>query len=151
MSDFKPKIGIASMVTMHLSLSMKDGTVTESTFDDDPLEFTMGDGTLIHGLELALYGLRAGDKQRLELEPEQAFGLHDPKKIHPMPLEAFPPELELSEGALVSFTDDKGEEILGLVNAMGDEAIQVDFNHPLAGHVIIFDVEILDVITTNNA
>jgi FKBP-type peptidyl-prolyl cis-trans isomerase SlpA len=63
-----------------------------------------------------------------------------------MPPEAFPPELELSEGDLVSFTDDQGEEILGLIKAMGEEAIQVDFNHPLAGHTIFFDVEVLDVI-----
>ena len=76
----KHRIGIASTVTLHLSLTLEDGTVAESTFGEEPLTFTMGDGTLVHGLELALYGLRPGDTQRLELYPEQHFGLRDPEK-----------------------------------------------------------------------
>ncbi|MGB5179855.1 MAG: FKBP-type peptidyl-prolyl cis-trans isomerase, partial [Gammaproteobacteria bacterium] len=60
----KYPISPESTVTLHLSLSLEDGTVAESTFDDEPLTFTMGDGTLVEGLELGLYGLKAGATQR---------------------------------------------------------------------------------------
>ena len=78
-------IDVGSTVTLHLALTLEDGTVAESTFDDEPLTFTMGDGTLVRGLELGLYGLRPGDTQRLTLHPEQAFGLRDPDKVHRLP------------------------------------------------------------------
>ena len=68
-------ISPGSTVTLHLSLTLEDGTVADSTFEGEPFTFVMGDGTLVSGLELALYGLYPGDTQRLELTPEQAFKL----------------------------------------------------------------------------
>jgi len=88
-------VDVGSTVTLHLALMLEDGTVAESTFDDEPLTFVMGDGTLVHGLELALYGLRPGDTQRLALYPEQAFGPHDPERIQRLPRAGFPADIEL--------------------------------------------------------
>ena len=134
-----------STVTLHLSLALEDGTVAESTFDDEPLTFTMGDGTLVEGLELGLYGLKAGDTQRLVLQPQQAFGLHDPDKLHPIARVDFPPELELEAGVIIGFDTPAGEELPGTVVALTDETVEVDFNHPLAGRVVVFEVEIIAV------
>ena len=134
-----------STVTLHLSLALEDGTVAESTFDDEPLTFTMGDGTLVEGLELGLYGLKAGDTQRLVLQPQQAFGLHDPDKLHPMARVEFSPELELEAGVIIGFDTPAGEELPGTVLALTDETVEVDFNHPLAGRVVVFEVEIIAV------
>jgi FKBP-type peptidyl-prolyl cis-trans isomerase SlpA len=141
-------IGIDSSVTLHLSLTLEDGTVAESTFGDEPLSFVMGDGTLVRGLELGLYGLRPGDTQRLELYPKQAFGLRDPDKIHKMLRAAFDDEMVLEPGVIIGFETPEGEEIPGMVRAVGDESVEVDFNHPLAGHTVIFDVKIIDVVPT---
>jgi FKBP-type peptidyl-prolyl cis-trans isomerase SlpA len=134
-------------VTLHLSLTLEDGTVAESTFgDDEPFTFTMGDGTLVEGLELGLYGLRPGDTQRLKLFPEQAFGLHDPGKVHQLPRADFAAELVLEPGSIIGFDAPGGEELSGTIVAVDDATVEVDFNHPLAGRVVIFDVEIIDVV-----
>jgi FKBP-type peptidyl-prolyl cis-trans isomerase SlpA len=134
-----------SRVVMHFSLTLEDGTIAESTFDSDPLEFVMGDGTLIEGLELALYGLKPGDRQRLTMQPQDAFGFRDPENIHIMPRSEFAADMELEPGLIIGFTTPSGEEIPGAVLEVQDDEVKVDFNHPLAGHELIFDVEILEV------
>ena len=142
----KYPISPESTVTLHLSLSLDDGTVTESTFEDEPLTFIMGDGTLVEGLELGLYGLQAGTNQRLVLEPEQAFGLHDPAKLHQLPRAEFPTELALEPGIIIGFDTPSGEELPGTIVSLTDETVEVDFNHPLAGRVVVFEVEIIAVV-----
>ena len=142
----KPQIGIASTVTLHLSLTLEDGTVAESTFEGEPLTFTMGDASLVHGLEMALYGLRPGDTQRLELYPEQHFGLRDPEKVHRLSRSQFSADMELEPGLIIGFTSQDGEEIPGAVLSVDDESVEVDFNHPMAGHTVVFEVEIVDVV-----
>jgi FKBP-type peptidyl-prolyl cis-trans isomerase SlpA len=139
-------VDIGSTVTLHLALTLEDGSVAESTFDDKPMTFTMGDGTLVRGLELALYGLRPGDTQRLALYPEQAFGQHDPERIHHMPRSGFPADIELKPGNIIAFDTPDGEEIAGTLLSLDEQTVEVDLNHPLAGRRIIFDVEILDVV-----
>ena len=135
-----------STVTLHLSLALEDGTVAESTFEDEPLTFTMGDGTLEEGLELGLYGLTAGNTQRLVLEPGQAFGLHDPAKLHQLSRSEFPPGLELEPGVIIGFDTPSGEELPGTIISLTDETVEVDFNHPLAGRVVVFEVDIIAVV-----
>jgi len=139
-------IDVASTVTLHLSLTLEDGTVAESTFEAEPLTFTMGDGTLVHGLELALYGLVPGDVQRLELYPEQAFGLRDPANIHAVPRADFDPAITLEPGVIVGFETADGDELAGAILSLDEDSVEVDFNHPLAGHTLVFDVEIIDVV-----
>ncbi len=142
----KYPISPESTVTLHLSLTLEDGTVAESTFDDEPLTFILGDGTLVEGLELGLYGLRPGDTQRLSLFPEQAFGLRDPEKVHRLPRADFPAEMALEPGCIIGFDTPEGEELPGMIVSTDDTSVEVDFNHPLAGRVLIFDVEIIDVV-----
>jgi len=142
----KYPISPESTVTLHLSLALEDGTVAESTFEDEPLTFTLGDGTLVEGLELGLYGLKAGATQRLVLQPEQAFGRHDPDKLHQLARAEFAAELELEPGVIIGFDTPSGEELPGTIVSLTDESVAVDFNHPLAGQVIVFEVEIIEVV-----
>lgn len=131
---------------MHFSLALEDGTEAISTFDEDPLEFHMGDGTLQPGLELGLFGLRAGDRQTLTLTPEQAYGWHDEKMIRHMPLADFAGKLDPEPGQLVAFSTAGGDEAPGIVLAVENDQVKVDFNHPLAGHNVVYKVEILAVV-----
>ena len=142
----KYSIGAGSTVTLHLLLALEDGQVAESSFDGEPHTFTMGDGSLLPGLEMALYGLRPGDTQHLVLHPAQAFGARDPARIHTMPRTSFTDDISLEPGLIIGFTDTGGTELSGTVLSVTDTAVEVDFNHPLAGHAITFDVEIIDVI-----
>jgi len=145
LNDPLTKIAPGSQVTMHFSLALTDGTEAASTFGDEPTTFTMGDGTLSEGLEMALYGLMTGAEQILTLEPDQAFGLRDEAKIHPMPLGDFGPEMELEPGLVIGFSTPDGEELAGIVLDIGEDKVTVDFNHPLAGNQVVFKVEILDI------
>lgn len=132
-------------VTLHLSIALEDGTEAISTFGEDPVELTMGDGTLQAGLELALYGLRAGDTQTLNLMPEQAYGLRDTGLIQYMPLSDFEASFTPEIGQIIAFSLPNGEEAAGSVIGIDGGRVEVDFNHPLAGHEITFRVEILEV------
>ena len=85
-------IGPGSKVTMHFTLSLKDGTVADSTEEGEPMTFTMGDGTLIEGLEMVLYGLKVGDKQCLEIGPRDTFGFPEEDNIHTLPRSEFAAE-----------------------------------------------------------
>lgn len=142
------KIDMHSLLLMHYSIALTNGTEIESSFDNEPVEVGMGSGVLTEGMELALYGLEAGDTQTLTLTPEQGFGLRDEGNIHMMPLSDFPPDLKPESGLVFEFETPGGEGILGTVLAVKDGAAEVDFNHPLAGQPLVFTVEILDI---NNA
>ncbi|MBI3560309.1 MAG: peptidylprolyl isomerase [Gammaproteobacteria bacterium] len=138
-------IGPASVVTMNFSLTLKDGTVADASEPGAPMTFTMGDGSLIQGLELALYGLKTGDKQTLEISPHDAFGFPDETNIHTLPRQEFPADIPLDYGIIVNFSTPNGVEVPGTILAVEGDEVKVDFNHPLAGLPVIFSVEILAI------
>jgi len=137
------EITFGSRVTMHFSLKLSDGLLVESSFDDEPLSFTVGDGTLDRGLELALIGLREGEHQRLTLMPGQAFGVRVKDAIEVVERSRFPAEMQLSPGQIVGFSGPDGRELAGAVLEVGEREVKMDFNHPLAGRIIEFETEIL--------
>lgn len=145
-ADIKFPVTERSTVRLHLSLALEDGTIAESTFDDDPLTFTLGDGTLDHGLELGLYGLVRGDRQRLTLDPGQAFGAYDPDRVQTLARDTFAADMALEPGLIIGFETAGGEELAGAVLEVNEGMVKVDFNHPLAGRTLVYDVEILDVV-----
>ena len=134
-----------SRATLHLSIALEDGTEALSTFGDEPVELTLGDGTLQPGLELAIYGLSAGDRQTLNLLPEQAYGPRDPALIQHMPMTDFEADFTPKPGQIIAFALPNEEEAAGTILEVDEGRVEVDFNHPLAGHEITFTVEILDV------
>lgn len=133
-----------STITLHFRLSLTDGTEAFDT-GEDPLTCTLGDGTLLPGLELALYGLRPGDEQTLTLAPEQAWGERQQKLIKEMPRSDFPANNKLEAGQILAFSLPDGEETMGTLLAVEDEKVLVDFNHPLSGREVVFYAKILDV------
>jgi len=139
-----PEILPGSEVTLHFSLTLPDGTEAISTFEEEPLTFQIGDQTFQPGMELALYGLKAGDEQTLTLNAHQAYGDPEPGLVHQLPLSDFgdlPPEV----GQIMSFTMGAAGETLGVIREIDGDEVTVDFNHPLAGHEVVFRVKILEV------
>jgi len=146
LSDAENLISPGSRVVMHYRLAMEDGSVVDSTWDDDePITFVVGDGTMAPGLDDALQGLKAGDHVTLHLAPDLAFGEKDTANIHTMPREEFDPQMPLEQGLVIGFTLPNGEELPGMVLEVSEESVLVDFNHPLSGHNIMFEVLILSV------
>jgi FKBP-type peptidyl-prolyl cis-trans isomerase SlpA len=142
------EINMHSLVLMHYSIALTNGTLIESSFNEDPVEINMGSGDVTEGMELALFGLKEGDKQTLTLTEEQGFGSRDEDNIHDMPLSDFPEDLRPEVGLSYSFESPEDGDIPGTVLSIKDDTAEIDFNHPLAGQQIIFTVDILGV---NNA
>ena len=142
------EINMHSLVLMNYSIELTNGSVIESSFDDEPVEITMGNEDITGGMELAIFGLKEGDSQTLMLTPEQGFGLRDEDNIHDMPLSDFPEDLQPEVGMSYSFESAEGDEIPGTVISLKENNAEIDFNHPLAGHEIVFTVNILGI---NNA
>lgn len=136
-----------STVRMHYALRLENGTAVESSYGAEPLEFVMGDGTLITGLERALYGLRPGAQQTLRISPKEGYGERDDERVHQLPRAHFDAEMPVEPGTIISFELPSGEEVPGMIVGADSESVQVDFNHPLAGHEIIFEVDVLTVQT----
>lgn len=138
-------IGHGCEVTMHFTLALEDGTVADASIDGQPMIFTMGDGTMVEGLEMVLYGLKVGDKQSLSIDPRDTFGFPEPENIHTLPVTNFPDDLKIEEGMIIGFNTPSGDEIPGAIIEIKDDEVKVDFNHPLAGHEVVFSVEIVDI------
>ena len=139
------KINQYSHVVMHYRISLEDGTELESSFADEPLEFKMGEETLTVGMELALFDLKTNDKQTITLTPEQTYGHRDPENIHDINLADFPEDIKPEKGQVIAFDTPAGDDINGIILNVKKDKVSVDFNHPLAGNNLVFEVEILKV------
>ena len=138
------RIGQNTEVTLHFALHLENGDTVDSTFDKAPATFKVGDGNLLPGFEAALFGFKAGDKRTVVVAPENAFGQPNPQNVQVMPRSQFE-GMELSEGLLIIFNDAANTELPGVVKAFDDDQVTIDFNHPLAGKTLTFEVEILGV------
>ena len=137
-------IRMGDRVRLHFALFLESGEEVDTTRRGDPVIFTLGDGNLLPGFEAVLLGSRAGDDLQVLLEPEDAFGARRQENVQIMARSRFGPELVPEAGLLVSFQG-PGGELPGVVRKVMEETVEVDFNHPLAGRRILFDVSIIDV------
>ncbi len=135
-------IGPGKRVKLHFALRLSDGELIDSNFDRAPVVFTVGDGNLLPGFEQALFGLKAGDQRDVELAPEQAFGPVVEDNIQRFPRYRFPPDLELTKGLVIDFADAAGNTQAGVIIDWDASLVSVDFNHPLAGRQIHFNVHV---------
>jgi len=126
-------------------MELEDGTEVESNFDDEPIEFQMGDGSLTFGMEDALMDKAPGDNVCATLSPELAFGYADESNIHMMPMSDFPADMPPEVTQVIAFDGPDETEIMGtIINIKGTE-VEIDFSHPLAGRVIKFSARIIDI------
>jgi len=132
-------------VELHFALKLADGQVVDSTFDRAPAVLKVGDGNLPEGFEELIIGLKAGDKESFVVPPEKAFAQPNPNNIQHMKRSDFAADMELEEGMVVSFADANQAELPGVIKQVEDNLVIVDFNHPLAGKELTFDVEIINV------
>jgi len=142
-------IGPGTKVTLTFSLSLGSGEVIDST-GDKPVDFVVGDGNLLPGFEKALFGLKAGDSQLLEIAALDAFGEPNEDNVQRIKRSSFQKNMELAEGLMMSFSDAQNAELPGVIVGIDDDYVDVDFNHPLAGKTILFDVSILNVAQVSN-
>ena len=140
-------IGPNCKVELHFSLKLADtGELVDSTFEKKPAELVIGDGNLPAAFEAVIHGMKAGERKIERIEPKDGFGQPNPSNVQRIPKDQFDPSVELSEGLVVSFQDRAKFELPGVVATIDDTMVTVDFNHPLAGRDLVFEVEILSVV-----
>lgn len=137
-------IGSGSTVTLHFSILLADGQEVDTTRRNRPATFRVGDGNLPSAFERALFGLRAGADERLWIPPDEGFGPRRIENIRTLRRADFPNAASLESGTMVLF-EAVGGELPGVVTAVDGDLVEVDFNHPLAGRKLAFDVTILRV------
>ncbi|MCP4957033.1 MULTISPECIES: FKBP-type peptidyl-prolyl cis-trans isomerase [Photobacterium] len=135
-----------SEVLMHFAIKLADGSVAESTFANaKPVIFRMGDGSLTANFEKCLLGLTVGQKATFDLAPEDAFGPSNPNNIHHVDLSKFSANTPAEVGRIIAFTGPDGHDIPGIITQVMGESVTVDFNHPLAGKTVTFEVEVVSI------
>jgi FKBP-type peptidyl-prolyl cis-trans isomerase SlpA len=139
------RIGAGKRVRLHFSVALADGQVIDSTRErPQPAEFTVGDGSLLPGFEKAILGLRAGDRRSVFIDARHGFGERNPDNVQTFMRMQFR-DMDLAPGTVVSFADRSGE-LPGVVQSLDDDTVTVDFNHPLAGRDLVFEVDIIAVV-----
>ncbi|AIU67784.1 FKBP-type peptidyl-prolyl cis-trans isomerase [Vibrio coralliilyticus] len=135
-----------SAVTLHFTIKLKDGSVADSTHNmGKPAKLVIGDGSLSENFEQCLLGLEVGEQKAIELKAEDAFGAPNPDNVHHMDRARFVGDAEVEVGTIMAFSGPDGMEIPGIITEIAGDSVTVDFNHPLAGQDVTFEVEILSV------
>ena len=138
-------IADGSRVKLHFALRLADGQEVDSTFENDAAELSVGDGNLPERFEECLIGLTTGDHKTFPVPPEKAFGQPNPQNLQDMKRSDFPVDMPVAPGLMVSFADAQGAELPGVISSIEGDYVTVDFNHPLAGKELHFEVQILEV------
>ena len=138
------RIGANSKVELHFSVALENGVELDNTrIRAEPVSLIMGDGNLLPGFENALIGLRAGDRRTVHLPPEDAFGDWNPGNVQTFDTVKFAERPVVDQ--MIEFEDKAKATLPGVVKSVNDDLTEIDFNHPLAGRNVIFEVEIVRV------
>ena len=140
MNSIDVPVSEGTRIYVNFSLSLEDGSEVDSNFGSEPVNFVYGDGSLLPGFELLLLGMEAGQRNLFTVLPENAFGQPNDNNIQSMDRDSFEDDVELEIGMVFSFADASGGELPGMLLAFDEDEVTVDFNHPLAGRKILFDV-----------
>jgi peptidylprolyl isomerase len=132
------------IVSISFKGTLADGTVFGQSEKDKPLEFMVGSGKMIPALEKGLIGLKVGEKKTIAIKAADAYGEYDKSAVQEVPRAQFPKELELKVGQSYRVQTPQGP-ITVSVTAMDDKTVTVDFNHPLAGKDLTFDIQVLKI------
>jgi FKBP-type peptidyl-prolyl cis-trans isomerase 2 len=133
-----------SVVTLHYTGKLEDGTVFDSSEGKDPLTFTVGGKQVIPGFEKGVIGMQKGEKKTIHVVKEDAYEYHA-ELVQTVPRAAAPKELELQEGMTLALRAPTGQVIPARVTKLTEENITIDLNPPIAGKDLTFDIEIVQV------
>lgn len=139
------KIETGDVVRVHYTGKLDNGQQFDSSKDRDPLIFVAGKGMMIKGFDEAVMGKEAGDNFSISIAPEKAYGEWKEENVHPFPKEQFPDDMELKKGMPVTLTSQDNKQVTVKIHEIGDEKVNLDANHMLAGQTLHFDLEIIDI------
>lgn len=131
-------------VRVHYTGSLTDGKVFDSSVEREPLEVRVGDGLLITGFENALLGMQVGEKKKVLLAPQDAYGDYHPDLVREIDKKFLPPELKPMVGMQLQIGEHEDMTIV-TITAVTDKQVRLDANHPLAGQTLNFEIEVVEI------
>ena len=133
-------------VKIHYTGTLDDGSQFDSSAGRDPLEFEVGSGQVIPGFDKAVEGMAVGDSKNVRIEPDEAYGQRHEQLVQEVDRSLLPDDLDPKEGMTLQSSSPDGQTMQFMVTAVAEDTITVDANHPLAGQVLSFDIELVEIV-----
>ncbi|MBK8975126.1 MAG: peptidylprolyl isomerase [Planctomycetes bacterium] len=138
-------VSAGKVVSIHYKLKLDDGEVVDSSEGSAPLSYLHGAGNIVVGLERALEGSAVGNEVSVAVAPGDGYGEHEDGLVQTVPRNAFPDGARLKPGITFQAVDEDDHAMIGTITEVQGDQITVDFNHPLAGETLHFEVTIAGV------
>lgn len=133
-------------VKVHYQGKLEDGTVFDSSYEKEPLEFTIGDGKIIPGFENAVVGMSAGENKTFKVEPEEGYGDYQEQGKVEVERQNMPEDISPEPGMMLQLNTPDEKVVYVTVTEMDDQKVTLDANHPLAGKDLHFELELLEIV-----
>jgi peptidylprolyl isomerase len=134
------------LVKIHYTCKLANGTIIGSSSGNEPLEFTLGKGEVLKALEDAVMGMRVGQSKTVNVPAEKAYGTHREEWVLDMGRDKLPGDWNPEVGLCLEIPRGKGESSMATVTHVSQSTVTLDFNHPLAGKALIFEISFLEII-----
>ncbi len=134
------------LVKVHYTGRLADGTIFDTSMEREPLEFTLGEGELIPGFEQAVLGMTTGESRTATILADQAYGPHRAERVIDVERHHLPSDLQPELGQRLQMTRPDGTTINVVVTTITETQVTLDANHPLAGHDLIFDLILVEIL-----
>lgn len=138
---------IGDTVHIHYNGKLRDGTVFDTSEGREPLQFTIGQNTIIPKLEESIVGMETGDTATVEIAADDAYGPHRPDAVQTVERSMIPPHIDVTVGTQLQATAQNGQTVVLTVMEADDSSVTLDGNHPLAGEDLIFEIEVVEIVS----
>jgi peptidylprolyl isomerase len=132
-------------VRVHYTGTLNDGTVFDSSLEREPLEFTLGAGSMIAGFEKAVHGMELGQSKKVTIPAAEAYGPHDPAGVIDIDRKQVPPNMSPQVGDRLKMREGDGGTMVVRVTNVTETAITVDANHEMAGKDLTFEIRLVEI------
>lgn len=131
------------VISLEYTVKLEDGQPVDTNVGQDPLTYTQGANQIIRGVEAAVVGMEVGQTKQVVVSPTEGYGDRDPNAVHEVPKAKVPQEAKI--GTMLHGKDANGREIRPTVSAINADTVILDFNHPLAGKTLHFDLKVVNI------
>ena len=132
-------------VSVHYHGKLTDGSTFDSSEGREPLQFTVGQGQVIKGFDVALVDMIVGDKKTVQIPVNDAYGERRDDMLMEYPKNDFPPDMKPEAGMQLQMSDNQGNVFPVVIAEVLEDAVVLDANHPLAGQDLVFDIELVSI------
>lgn len=134
-------------VRIHYTGTLADGSTFDSSDGRDPLEFAVGSGQIIPGLDKAIPGMSVGDTKTVEVPADEAYGAHNPDARQAVPRDQIPADIPVEVGLQLQMQTPQGQMLPVVVAEVTETEVTLDANHPLAGKDLTFAIELVEIVS----